>query len=256
VYQLVICEPLKLVYRPLPKCASTSMIKLFEALGGISSSTSTRDSLAIASLAGPTPSAKCYVIRCRDSEVDQLVGRFAGYRWISVVRDPYQRLVSNYWNKLNRYARRLEPKAYWLSLIAQFSASPRHWRSPTKRRESIQSRIPFERFVLQLQRSGIRWDVHYRRQADMLLLDRLSYDHLVQMESLDTQLPTAFEGLGEAVEWRPAISRIGRLNASMDQRSLELWTPVSRQAATAMYWDDFAPLGYTPDESFPRSMAS
>ena len=241
---VLVCEPYRLVYRPLPKCASTTLFTLFADLGGNRTSSQHRDNLPVVHGVASPGRGGSYVVKCQDASIGDLMRRYEGYTWFSVVRDPYSRVVSNYFNKLNRYARRFEPRVYLQGYLDQLLSGPAAWKSVEARLSRIQSRISFERFVQGLRRYGVGWDIHVDLQTRFLRVDQIHYDHLVKMESLTDGLKAVLEQAENRDAGGAVIARLGWLNRSTAAEAHDPWTSSTRDIVAATYRRDFEWLGY------------
>lgn len=241
---LVICEPYRLIYRPVPKCASTTLFNLLGELGGFGPSSRPREALPTVRADDSPGRDATYVVRCDGEALIDFARRHADYFWFSVVRDPYARVASNYHNKLNRYAKRFALGAYLRGYAGQVLSGRAVWRGGHDRTRHMQTRIPFERFVRGLQRHGIGWDPHFIPQTEVLHIEDIRYHHLVKMERLTAGLREmlAQAKTGEAGE--AAVARIAWLNPSGGGRAQNLWTPDTRAIVADLYRRDFETLGY------------
>lgn len=242
--RLVVCEPLKLIYRPLPKCATTTLFALLGRLGGAGPASCPRDALPTVSPALAPGHGGSYIVRADDQALAELMHRCADYVWFSVVRNPYARVASNYHNKINRFARRFQPGLYFWTCASHALRGPVAWRDDGARLRRIQASIPFERFVHGLREHGVDWDPHFRLQSKLLQLHRLHYHQLVKMEDLAGGLREVFVQAGAAEAGETAIAGLGWLNRSGATTAAELWTPATRAVAADVYRPDFAALGY------------
>jgi len=240
----LVCEPYRLIYRPLPKCASTTLFTLFADLGGNRVSSRHRDNLPVLRRKVSPGRGGSYVVKCRDADVSDLIRRYDGYTRFSVVRDPYARVVSNYFNKLNRYAKRFEPRVYLQGYFDQFFGGRKAGTGVEARLRHIQSRIPFDRFVDGLRRHGVGWDIHTDLQTRYLRVDRIRYHHLVKMEHLVDGLRAVLVQAGHQEAGDAVIARLGWLNRSAAADTHDPWTPTTREIVAATYRRDFELLGY------------
>ena len=240
----LVCEPYRLIYRPLPKCASTTLFTLFADLGGNRTSSQQRDNLPVVRGVVSPGRGGSYVVKCPDRDVDALMRRYEGYTWFSVVRDPYGRVVSNYCNKLNRYAKRFERRVYLQGYLDQLFGGRTRGTSVEDRLRRIQARIPFERFVDGLRRHGVSWDIHVDLQTQYLRVDQIHYHHLVKMEQLVDGLRAVLVHAGNRETGDAAIARLGWLNRSAAADAHDPWTSSTREIAAATYRSDFELLGY------------
>lgn len=236
---LVVCEPWRLVYAPLPKCASTTMINLLMDLAGMPPRRGPRDCPRKVAADVGRRATGTYEVLLEQAEIAAVVRRLGAYTWFSVVRDPFSRVESNYHNKLNRYARRYQPLAYLASYATPVrpGTSTDAWQAARIR--TMQSLIPFERFVHGLDRHGIDWDPHFAPQADVLELDRVRFDRLIDMERLPDGLEALFRERGGLPAIRAALEGMRRFNASRSADARSLWTPHLRAIIRDLYRVDF-----------------
>ena len=246
--QLVVCEQHRLIYRPLQKCASTTVIDFIGDLIRHSARRDGRDFLPFAAADVSPGHGGTYAVKVPSGAVAGFVERYAGYLWFSVVREPYARLKSNYFNKLNRYARRFEPMVYLLAYARQVLDGRAIWRTGSEgdRAACMQARIPFPRFVSGLREHGIAWDCHYTAQVDLLRTDVIPYHRLVRMEHLADGLRQVVADAGAAGAAAPALEALKRLNRSAagTANDADVWTPATRRIAADLYHCDFEALGY------------
>jgi hypothetical protein len=242
--QFVVCEPSRLVYAPLPKCASTTMIAFLTRLGSSRERSNPRD-CPRRPAAGLTPGqGGTYQVVCPSDLLPGFADRFRGFTWFSVVREPFSRVESNYHNKLNRFARRFHPLTYLRSYAGPLNddSPDRRWQDVRIRR--MQRTIGFDQFVLGLERHGIDWDLHYRPQSRMLRLERLRFDHLIRMERLADGLRDMFASQGAPADASSEVERLSRLNPSRAGDGKMAWTPRLRAIVEELYREDFEALGY------------
>lgn len=236
-FRLVICEPYRLIYRPLPKCASTTMYSLLATLGGGGQAGNPRRVLPL--IRGePSPGrGGSYEAAVPRDAVARALRRYDGYHAFSVIRDPFDRTVSNYHNKLNRFARRFAPALYAASYIGPVVSRP-HRVTSVARIRWLQRHIPFESFVERLGSAGVAWDVHFRPQVQLLALDELHYDRLIPMETLLDGLRELLAGRDETGRVHDALGHLGRWNSSSGLRGGDPWTPRTRGIVGSIYAAD------------------
>ena len=246
--ELVVCERHRLIYRPLPKCASTTVIDFIGDLVGHGDRGNRRDFLPFVAADVSPGRGDAYAVKCPTAALPGFMERYAGYLWFSVVRDPYARLKSNYFNKLNRYARQFEPMIYLLAYVRQTLAGRVAWRPghEVDRAACMQASIPFPRFVSGLREHGISWDPHFASQADLLQTDVIPYHRLVRMEHLADGLREVIADAGAIAAAAPALAGLKRLNRSSAATADDagVWTPAARQIAADLYRRDFETLRY------------
>jgi len=244
--RLIVCEPCRLIYVPVPKCASTTMHQFFAALGGVDDRGQPRDCLPILEREVGPGVGGSYIVGCDPPDFPEIVRRYAGFVWFSVVRDPYGRVLSNYQNKLNRYARRFEPGSYALAYAGQVLKpwAFGHRDHQAERIQRMQTRIPFPRFVEALARHGIDWDAHFRLQARLLHMSDIPYHRLVRMEQLAEGLRDVLLAAGTLDRAQQAVDSLGRLNRSRGDAGPTIWTDATREIVAGLYRRDFETLGY------------
>lgn len=246
--QLVVCERYRLIYRPLPKCGSTTVIDFLGDLGGYGEPRDGRDFLPLVADTGGPGRGSIYAVKCRATELPGFVARYAGYLWFSVVREPYGRLKSNYFNKLNRYARKFEPAVYLIAYGRQLLAGRAIWRAghEADRAARLQESIPFPRFVSGLEHHGIAWDPHFAPQAELLRTDVIPYRHLVRLEHLRAGLRDVFDEAGAGAAARPGLDALKQLNRSSAGTAPDpdIWTADVRRIVADLYRRDFETLDY------------
>jgi len=251
---LVVCEPWRLVYAPLPKCASTTMINLLLDAGGMPARRGPRDCPRRSAADAGRGTAGIYELRLARKEIPAVARRLAAYTWFSVIRDPFSRVESNYHNKLNRFARRFHPLAYAVGYATPVwpGTSAAAWQAARIR--TMQAFIPFEGFVRGLARRGIDWDPHFAPQVKVLELDQVRFDRLIDMERLAEGLESLFRSIGRLPSVRPALEGMRRYNASRSAESRSHWTPHLRELLADLYREDFARLAMP--QSWPARRAA
>lgn len=250
---LVVCEPWRLVYAPLPKCASTTMINLLMDASGMPARKGLRDCPRRTAAEIGCGTGGVYELRISQDQIAAVARRLQAYTWFSVIRDPFARVESNYHNKLNRYARRLHPLAYVVSYATpvRLGTSVEAWQAARIR--TMQSLIPFEQFVRGLTRHGIDWDPHFAPQVRVLELDRVRFDRLIDMERLAEGLESLFRSIGRLAAVRRPLENLCRYNASRSPESRPRWTPQLRDLVADLYREDFARLMGSPGVSGRRA---
>lgn len=242
--RFLVCEPYRLIYRPLPKCASTTLFNLFADLGDSRRGTGPRDNLPFVTGVPPSDLGGSYVVACPIAALGDLSRRFADHVWFSVVRDPYDRVVSNYLNKLNRYARRFASRAYAWGYLAPLVHGRLAWPDQSERARWLRRLISFDDFVEGLAQHGTGWDSHVQPQTAHLHADLVRYHRLIKMERLAAGLGGLLADVAGPDRARAAIARLGCHNRSERAETADPWTPATRAIVADAYRGDFEPLGY------------
>lgn len=175
-----------------------------------------------------------------DDAIDAFVRRHRGYRFFTVVRDPYGRCLSGYGQQVRRYAKRFRRLAFARAKLARF-ISPRLPGDETNPHrvvtETLHRTISFPEFVAGLRRHGIGFDPHFDLQSRVVRLGRVPYDGLVRMENLAEGLRPYFSGADD-------LARIPACNVTRSGQAVDRLTPELRLAVHTLYEPDFSALGY------------
>ena len=235
---LVVCEPWRLVYAPVPKCASTTMLNLLMDASGMPARRGPRDCPRKTAAEVGRGATGVYELRLHRDEIAFVARRLAAYTWFSVVRDPFSRVESNYHNKLNRYARRFHPLAYLVSYATPVwpGTSVDAWQAARIR--TMQALLSFDRFVEGLAWHGVDWDPHFAPQVKVLELDRTRFDRLIGMENLAEGLESLFRSIGRLASSRRQLDSLRRHNASRSAEVRSHWTPHLREIVAGLYHED------------------
>ena len=163
------------------------------------------------------------------------------YKWFTIVRDPYRRSLSNYFNKLNRFTRRYRRDIYIWGKLQQFLGGPKAWKSSLSAMESMKRQISFEEMLLGLKKYGICIDGHYMLQTEHCRFGEIEYDKIMRMEELADSLPKFFES---------ANADTTSLNLKKENQTVytnnynDYYTPLAKEIVEELYAVDFEKLGY------------
>ena len=102
--RFIVHHPRRLVYAELPKCASTTMHKVFLDVSGIHVDIQPHAGVWHEPLAAARRAAGLEAVEVADDALDAFVARHRGYRFFTVVRDPYSRCLSAYGQQVRRFA--------------------------------------------------------------------------------------------------------------------------------------------------------
>lgn len=243
---LIVYEPHGLFFVLTPKCGSSSMVNVFLTMAGLDPRDGAIRALAWKARQDGTLAARgLHISQETTASVVEAAARWPGFRRIANIRNPYDRALSNYYNKLNRFTKRHARRTFLYGKLRQFLEGPRAWPGVNRGNAHMQARLPFEAMLRGLERHGIGFDAHYALQSDLLALDRLTYDHLFRLEDLDRTFRPAMEALGLPA---PQLDRVGALprnnrsaNAGLDS---PLMTPTAKEIIARLYARDFQALGY------------
>jgi hypothetical protein len=238
--RFIVHHPRRLVYAELPKCASTTMHKLFLEVSGIRTDLEPHYAVWREPLAECRRAAGLEAIEVGDDALDAFVRRHRGYRFFTVVRDPYGRCLSGYGQQVRRFAKRFRRLAFARAKLRQMLSTRRREDAENPHRvvtETLQRTISFADFVHGLERHGTSFDKHFDLQSNVIRLGRVPYDTFVQMERLAEGLRAIFPGDGDLVSI-PACN-VTRSGQAVDRLSNDL-----RRKIHALYEPDFRRLGY------------
>lgn len=237
--RFIVSHPRKLVYAEVPKCASTTMHKLFLEVSGIHTEVEPHFGIWREPLAAARRAAGLEAHEIPDTGLDAFVGGHRGYRFFTVVRNPYGRCLSGYGQQVRRYAKRFARLAFARAKLRQMltrrfadDAGGPH-RIVT---ETLQRAISFEEFVRGIERHGTSFDKHFALQSHVIRLGRIPYDTLVRMEDLADGLRAIFDDAD--------LARLPACNVTRSGRSLDALSPSMRETIFSLYEADFRAFGY------------
>jgi hypothetical protein len=243
---LIISEPGGLLYVLLPKCGSSSVVSLFLTMAGLDPQDRRVRELAYAA-AGDGRLARAGLQFSKTDTEGVIAARKAHpeYRLIANVRNPYDRVLSNYYNKLNRYAKAHARGVFLYGKWRQLLEGPKAWPLVARGNAHMQAKLSFQQMLDGLERLGPDFDGHYARQTGLLGLDRLRYDRLLRLETLDADFRAAMAELGLPGDMLARLKAMPHANRSAYEGSTDaLLTPEARASIARIYAEDFAALGY------------
>ncbi len=238
--RFIVHHPRRLVYAELPKCASTTMHKLFLDVSGIHTDVEPHYGIWREPLAEARRAAGLEAVEIEDHAVDGFVRRHQGYRFFTVVRNPYGRCLSGYGQQVRRYAKRFRRLAFARAKLRQILSKrwPEDVSSPHRVvTETLQRTISFEAFVEGLRQHGTSFDKHFDLQSNVIRLARIPYDRLVPMENLA-------EGLRDLFTEGNDLASIPAFNVTRSGQAIDRLTPQLKRKIHELYESDFRQLGY------------
>ena len=229
---LILSEKYQVGFVGAPKCATTTMVELmlsWHSFAGIKNPRSfmkhnserLQDAgLHIHDTGNPTVLLSAY----REHDA---------FFWFTAMRCPVARTVSNYRNKLNRYAKRFEYRAYLCGKILQLARGPRSWADANSASECIAKFISFPQFVDGLATHGVGFDSHYRTFSKILQMDRIDYDAVLQLERMEEDIVMLQKKMAACGVDTQQFPKLGRLNST--SRSEEGLSPALREKIALLY---------------------
>ena len=238
--RFIVHHPRRLVYAELPKCASTTMHKLFLNVSGIHTDLEPHYGIWRDSLVDARRAAGLEAFEIEDHALDTFVHRHRGYRFFTVVRNPYSRCLSGYGQQVRRYAKRFRRLAFARAKLRQMLSRKRLGDADTPHRvvtETLQRTISLDAFLEGLRRHGTAFDKHFDLQSNVIRLGRIPYDKLVPMENLA-------DGLRDLFAERNDLVSIPAFNVTRSGQACDQLTHDLKQQIYELYEPDFRKLGY------------
>ncbi|HMN86262.1 MAG TPA: sulfotransferase family protein [Bauldia sp.] len=231
----------RLIYVPNPKAASTSIYKVMVTLSGVDLAVPVRRALRTSRFADDIRAAGVETILVDTRKIVEFRKAHREYVWFTFVRDPYDRVVSNYHNKLNRFAAEFQRGAYLSAKLRQLAMGPKAWQSHLVCVDYLKGVISFEDYVRGLGEHGVEFDAHFRPQTEVLRVPRLRYDFVGRVERFGDDIRSVAERAGRAGVLDEAA--LPRENASRREKS-DPYSPELRAIVHRLYRSDFEEFGY------------
>ncbi|MDF9392303.1 MULTISPECIES: sulfotransferase family protein [Methylococcus] len=148
-----------------------------------------------------------------------------GYRFVTFVRNPYQRLLSCYLNKFDSNATMDNPQARRMP----------HGTAPGDFLEFIEAVVG---------QTDQEMDPHWRSQTINIHFGRITYTHIGRFENYALDYKATFEKLGIPHTDIPQLRHLNKTKAGRS-RLREFYDEKSQEAVYARYRDDFSNFGYS-----------
>ncbi len=218
IHRVIVIPELGLGYNRVKKNANTTMTLLLRELAG--------------GAAAHRDTAKWESTSPYDLPLRQL-GRLRDLRFITVVRNPYSRVLSAFLDKFR------EPK--YRRTHGDFPLTPEG----------------FARFVTWLERGGLARDGHWNLQSRLIVAPLDRFDAVLRFESLGADLETAMRAVGvpfDATRLRAAYPSDEGKRTDATARMDGYYTRDLAARVARLFAQDFAALGY--DTAYPGSLAA
>lgn len=238
--RFIVHHPRRLVYAELPKCASTTMHKVFLDVSGIDVDIQPHAGIWHEPLAAARRAAGVEAVEVADDAIDAFVARHRGYRFFTVVRDPYSRCLSAYGQQVRRFAKRHRPLAFALAKLRKWVSPRLPGDAATPHRvvtETLLKTISLEDFVAGLHRHGPGFDKHFDLQSRIVRVDRVPYDTVIRMERLAEGLRDVFREPGD-------LASIPAWNVTRSGQAVDRLSSDVKRQIHAIYAADFDHFGY------------
>ena len=179
-------------------------------------------------------------------EAKEYQRQHSDYTWIAITRNPYERALSAYSNKVNRAIRYSHRRIYFLSKLKTLIGHPKKWWSAERSRETIKQHISFEDFLVSLQKIGTDVDPHLSTQFTSLGSAEIRLDKIYDLDDLSNGLKELQEIVGftgmdlSELATGPIPNQTG---AGKNQR--DLLTPKAKAIIQEIYANDFKFFHYS-----------
>jgi hypothetical protein len=243
---LIVSEPARVLYVLGPKCGSTGTVNLFLRLSGLDVPHGMdRNHANRAMRDGRLAAVGMQYYRCGHRLIREMRAKYPGFTLLTNIRDPYGRALSNWFSKINRYARAFAPPVYRYGKLRQLLSGPAKWDSSRHGNVFMQRRISFEDMLRGLAEHGPGFDPHFDLQWNVLDFARLRYDRILRLETLDERLIPTLAELGMPAAMLARVEGLKHANASdYRQPKDSYFTPEARRLIEQVYARDFAELDY------------
>ena len=237
----VVSHKYRFVYVPVPKSGSTTMDRVLRIIHGMDESGHRIDTEQVVRYTvGRKPDGDLETLLVPLADVERFTNELKDYAWMSVVRNPYDRLVSMYNYDVRRYAKHFDRRTYLYAGLLKRAAFVLGRDPRETQRNTIRQRIGFDAFVRGLDKYGTDFDIHFMRQADILFYDLVAYDRLIDVTRLASDLPPLLADLGVEKDLVERLMPLSRTNPSPP--SAAQYDEARRELAYRLYQPDFAML--------------
>lgn len=243
---ILVSHSAKLIYVGLPKCGSSSIVAAFLRMSGFDPKPRKVRSMAKKARSdGRLAAAQMEFKQCLPDEILRTFSDNPDYKVFASVRDPYARVVSGYFNKLNRYTKAYMKPTYYHGKLKQLLAGPGQWDRVEIGNKVAHRKLSFTQFLQNVEQIGVGFDPHFDLQVRLLDLEHVNYDKLIPMEELAEAFPQALRDFGVADEMILRLGKLPQANKRMDEKGEDAFlTPENKARIAVLYREDFEKLGY------------
>ena len=246
---VLLSKELELAYIKVPKNASTTMTSAIFHLAGID--TDVEQPLDLFHDQSFTSKFESIGLErhvfSSQVELERFFEHYSSYLWITSVRDPVGRVISSYFNKLNRYTKRFAKSVYLYGKAAQAVAGPSAWSNNRLAIEAMRRKMSLDDLVVGLEKNGTDFDLHFQPQSNFLMPDIIRLDRVIRVEHLEAD----FRSLADSVRptgsdsWKPPT-----LNSTTKERGRTdvILSSATRRRIHSIYSSDYKILDYAAQE--------
>ncbi|MBC2834810.1 sulfotransferase family 2 domain-containing protein [Paragemmobacter straminiformis] len=236
--------PARVLHTTPPKTGSTSLLLSYLLMAGLAvPEGAVRAVLRQAQADGSAAAAGLRLHFVAPAQLPAFYAAHAGWHLLCNVRSPYERALSNWFSKLNRYAKRFDRPSYRYGKLRQVLGGPMAWPHIERANVHMQKRISFAAMLAGLARNGVGFDSHFEQQSVLLALDKVTYDRMIRLETMGSDLPQAFEALGVPQAMTGRLAAIPHRNRTAARPSA-LLDAEAVALIGRIYPDDCRLLGY------------
>lgn len=178
-------------------------------------------------------------LQCWPQDIGPIIAANPGYRTFSIIRDPYQRIYSAYFNKLNHYTKRFRTDLYLKGQLTRLFAGPRGWKRVAVGNLAVHPHLPFQTFLHELVRHGVHIDPHFDLQTSLLNLPAQRYDRLLDIKDLKSGLKPLLADLGTPANLIARVPDIPHANQRATVKDATWLTSEVARMIEQLYEADF-----------------
>ncbi len=241
---ILVSHHARLIAVGLPKCGSSTLVEVFLQMEGFQPKPrKVRDMAVRLRKSGDLARAGLEFHQCYPQDIGPVVAANPGYRMFSIVRDPYRRIYSAYFNKLNRYTSQFRRDLYLRGQLARLLAGPRGWQRVEVGNQVAHRDLSFPQFLAELERLGVAIDPHFDLQVKLLDLPNQSYDRLLDIKDMKTGLKALLADLGAPQAMLARLPDVPHANQRAAAEDAAWLTPEVARQIERLYAPDFDGLG-------------